>query len=42
MGEDITKLKKNIENIKKMVEGGRKSAIKKEERISKPEGSKQE
>ncbi len=30
MGEDVTKLKKNIDNIKKMVEGGRKVATKKE------------
>ncbi len=40
MGEDITKLKKNIDNIKKMVEGGRKDDTKKEGSTDTREGDK--
>jgi len=31
MGEDVTRLKKNIENIKKVMQGGRKVETEKEE-----------
>lgn len=42
MGEDVTKLKKNIDNIKKMVQGGWKDGTKKPGSKDKPEGSKKE
>ena len=31
MGEDVTKLKKNIEALKKVMQGGRKNEISKEQ-----------
>ena len=40
MGEDITKLKKNIEKIKKIVEGGRKDETKKDVTPEKPPADK--
>ena len=41
MGEDVTKLLKNIEAIKKIAEGGKDDGSKKEGSTGKPESGKE-
>jgi len=41
MGEDVTKLKKNIDAIKKIAQGGKENGTEEKGSTDKPEGSKE-